>query len=107
MKDIMGEKIIIFIIGLLLGAIIATGAFMVCTKTCHNNGDKQEVMQLPNGNQPSMNNGQSQNNQNGQSNQPPSAPSGDNNQSNQNGQPPEMPNNDNSQSNGNTQNSNA
>ena len=106
MKDIMGEKIIIFIIGLLLGAVIATGAFMVCTKTCHNKGNRGEIMQLPNGNQPSMNNKQDQNNNN-QSNQPPAAPSGDNNQSNQNGQPPEMPNNDNSQSNGNTQNSNA
>ncbi len=96
MKDIMGEKIIIFIIGLLLGAVIATGAYMVCTKTCHNKGSRGEIMQLPNGNQPSTNNRQS--------NQPPAAPSGDNNQ---NGQPPDMPNNDNSQSNGNTQNSNA
>ena len=46
MKDIMGEKIIIFIIGLLLGAVIATGAFMVCTKTCHNKGNRGEIMQL-------------------------------------------------------------
>lgn len=99
MKDIMGEKIIIFIIGLLLGAVIATGAFMVCTKTCHNKGSRGEIMQLPNGNQPSTNNNQN--------NQPPAAPSGDNSQNNQNGQPPDMPNNDNSQSNGNTQNSNA
>ena len=106
MKDLMGEKIIIFVIGLLFGAVIATGAFMVCTKTCHKGG-KGEIMQLPNGNQPSMNNGQNGNNQNGRSNQPPSAPSGDNSQSNQNGQPPEMPNNDSNQSNSNTQNNNA
>ena len=95
MKDLMGEKIIIFVIGVLFGAVIATGAFMVCTKTCHKGG-RGEIMQLPNGNQPSMNNSQS-----GQS---PSAPNGDNNQ---NGQPPEMPNNDSNQSNSNTQNNNA
>ena len=38
MKDLMGEKIIIFVIGVLFGAVIATGAFMVCTKTCHKGG---------------------------------------------------------------------
>ena len=89
MRDIIGEKIIIFVIGLLFGAVIATGAFMVCTKTCHKQSDnRHDAMQLPRGNQPSMNNGQAQNNQNGQ--------------------PPEMPNNDNnSQSNSNTQTNNA
>ncbi|MBR2677890.1 MAG: hypothetical protein IKE63_00525 [Bacilli bacterium] len=92
MKDIMGEKIIIFVIGLLLGAVIATGAFVVCTKTCHNKGNRGEIMQLPNGNQPSMNNGQGQNNN--QNGQPPAAPSGDNNQ---NSQPPEKPGESNSQ----------
>ena len=71
MKDIFKEKILVFIIGLLLGAVIATGAFVVCTKTCHSNGHRQEVMQLPGGN---------------------------NNQTNQNNQPPEMPSDNNSQS---------
>ena len=52
---LMGEKIIIFVIGLLLGAVIATGAFVVCTKTCHNKGNRGEIMQLPNGNQPQIN----------------------------------------------------
>ena len=93
MKDIIGEKIIIFVIGLLLGAVIATGAFVVCTKTCHNKGNRGEIMRLPNGNQPSMNNGQGQNNNN-QNGQPPAAPSGDNNQ---NSQPPEKPGESNSQ----------
>ena len=103
MRDIIGEKIIIFVIGLLFGAVIATGAFMVCTKTCHKQSDnRQDAMQLPRGNQPSMNNGQAQNNQNGQ---PPEMPNGNNSQNNQ---PPEMPNNDNnSQSNSNTQTNNA
>ena len=71
MKDIYKEKLLVFIIGLLLGAIIATGAFVVCTKTCHSNGHRQEVMRLPGGN---------------------------NNQTNQNNQPPEMPSDNNSQS---------
>ena len=88
MKDIFKEKILVFIIGLLLGAVIATGAFVVCTKTCHSNGHRQEVMQLPGGN----------NNQNNQNNQPPSMPNGNNNnQNNQNNQPPEMPSDNNSQ----------
>lgn len=88
MKDIFKEKLLVFIIGLLLGAIIATGAFVVCTKTCHSNGHRQEVMQLPGGN----------NNQNNQNNQPPSMPNGNNNQNSQNNQPPEMPSDNNSQS---------
>ena len=88
MKDIFKEKLLVFIIGLLLGAVIATGAFVVCTKTCHSNGHRQEVMQLPGGN----------NNQNNQNNQPPSMPNGNNNnQNNQNNQPPEMPSDNNSQ----------
>ena len=88
MKDIFKEKLLVFIIGLLLGAVIATGAFIVCTKTCHSNGHRQEVMQLPGGN----------NNQNNQNNQPPSMPNGNNNnQNNQNNQPPEMPSDNNSQ----------
>ena len=102
MKDIVKEKVFIFAIGILLGAVIATGAFMVCTKTCHKGG-KGEIVQLPNGNQPAMNNGQNGNNQ------PPSMPDGNSNQNNQNsqnGQPPEMPNNDNSQSDSNTQTNN-
>ena len=89
MKDIFKEKILVFIIGLLLGAVIATGAFVVCTKTCHSNGHRQEVMQLPGGN----------NNQNNKNSQPPSMPNGNNNnQNNQNNQPPEMPSDNNSQS---------
>ena len=90
MKDIFKEKLLVFIIGLLLGAVIATGAFVVCTKTCHSSGHRQEVMQLPGGN----------NNQNNKNSQPPSMPNGNNNdnQNNQNNQPPEMPSDNNSQS---------
>ena len=85
MKDIFKEKILVFIIGLLLGAVIATGAFIVCTKTCHSNGH-----------------------QNNQNNQPPSMPNGNNNdnQTNQNNQPPEMPSGNNSQNDNNQTNNN-
>lgn len=54
----MKEKIIIFVIGLLLGAVISTGAFFVYTKanSCSNNGG----MQMPGGTPPSMPNGETQ-----------------------------------------------
>lgn len=61
----MKDKIILFIIGVLVGAVIATGAFFVynkSTNTCNNVNTQ-------------MNGGE-----------PPEMPSG------QNGQPPEMPN---------------
>lgn len=72
----MEEKIIIFLIGLLAGAVISTGAFFVYTTTANkcDNSTKQ-TMQVPSGN-------------------PPQMPSGDNN-SNNNNQPPQQ-NNDNS-----------
>ena len=75
----MKEKIFIFIIGLLLGAVIATGSFFVYTKTmaCNTNNNQQ----MSGGTPPEMPNGQS-------------------------GQPPEMPNNENTQ-NSSTQNSNS
>ena len=75
------DKIIIFIIGLLVGAVIATGAFFVYTKattTCNTNNNNQ--MGMPGGNPPSIPNGQ--NSENGQ---PPEKPSDSNTQdSNQN-----------------------
>ena len=86
----MKDKILLFIIGVLVGAVISTGAFFVYTKattTCNTNSNGQ--MQMPGGNPPSMPNGQ--NSENGQ---PPEKPDGEN------GQPPEKP------SEGNTQDSN-
>lgn len=64
----MKNNIIIFVIGLLLGAVITTGAFFVYSKStsCSTNSNGQ--MQMPGGN-------------------PPEMPSG------QNGQPPEMSSN--------------
>lgn len=81
------DKIIIFIIGLLVGAVIATGAFFVYTKattTCNTNNNNQ--MGMPGGNPPSIPNGQ--NSENGQ---PPEKPDGEN------GQPPEKPSDSNTQ----------
>ena len=105
MKEIMKEKIVIFVIGLLLGSVISTGAFLVYTKTSHSHNQGHQQMQLPNGSPPMMqNNKGNQNNQNNQNNQPPSMPNGESNQNsqnNQNGQPPEAPsNNDNQTNNG-------
>ena len=70
----MKEKIMVFVIGLLVGAVIATGAFYVYTNantcSCGNN-------QMMGGTPPEM--------PSGQNGQPPEKPSGDM-------QPPEMPN---------------
>jgi hypothetical protein len=82
-KDTAKEKIIIFVIGTLLGAVISTSAFLICVNTLN------------------MNN----NNNNGQTSQmrgggtPPEMPSGENGPSGQNGQPPAKPGEDNSQNN--------
>ena len=90
----MKEKIIIFLIGLLAGAVISTGVFYVYTTTANKcDNSTNQTMQMPSGN-------------------PPQMPSGDNNSNsnNNNGQPPEKPsdnNNNNSNSNNNsTENSN-
>ena len=78
----MKEKIILFIIGLLTGAVISTGAFYVFITTANKcDNSKNQAMQMPNG-------------------QPPHAPNGGNNSnSSNNGQPPEMPNEDNNSNN--------
>ena len=69
----MKDKIIMFIIGLLVGAIISTGAFYIYTTTSNNcDCSSQNTM---------MNGGE-----------PPQMPNGEN------GEPPQMPNN-NSQNN--------
>jgi len=70
----MKDKILLFVIGVLVGAVISTGAFFVYTKattTCNTNSNNQ--MQMPGGNPPSMQNGQS-----GQNGQPPEMPNGNN-----------------------------
>ena len=74
----MKDKILLFVIGVLVGAVISTGAFFVYTKattTCNTNSNNQ--MQMPGGNPPSMQNGQS-----GQNGQPPEMPNGNNSENN-------------------------
>ena len=70
----MKDKILLFVIGVLVGAVISTGAFFVyakATTTCNTNSNNQMLM--PGGNPPSMQNGQS-----GQNGQPPEMPNGNN-----------------------------
>ena len=68
----MKDKILLFVIGVLIGAVISTGAFYVYTTT----SNSKECT-----NESSQNSG----------NQPPEMPSGQSGQNNENGQPPEKP----------------
>lgn len=91
----MKDRILLFIIGVLVGAVISTGAFFIYMKaitTCDTNNNTQ--MQMPWGNPPSMQDGQS-----GQSGQPPEKPDGEN------GQPSEQPSDSNTQNSDQTNNS--
>lgn len=81
----MKEKILLFVIGVLVGAVISTGAFLVYTKTISCNNNRQ--IGMPGGTPPSM-----PNNQNGESERP-------NSNNNQNEQPSEKTNDNNTQNN--------
>ena len=83
----MKDNIILFIIGVLVGAVISTGAFYIYTTTNSNNCQCGNT-QMNNGQPPEMQNGQ--NNGNGQ---PPEKPDGEA------GEPPEKPGNDNTPNN--------
>lgn len=82
----MKEKIFLVIIGVLVGAVLATGVFFTYTLISNSGKCRDHQNQLNGGQPPSLPNGN--NNGNSNSNQPPSMP-GDNNKSN--GQPPEKP----------------
>ncbi|MBQ9318377.1 MAG: hypothetical protein IJR82_01960 [Bacilli bacterium] len=71
----MKEKIIIFVIGLLVGAIIASGAFLIYTKTSSTNCETQTI-QMNGGTPPEM--------PNGENGQPPEKPDGENSNSSEN-----------------------
>lgn len=91
----MKDKIFMFIIGLLVGAIIASGAFYIYTKTINAGAT----------NNPQMQGGQPPQMQGNQTGQPPEMPSSGNGQppempSSENGQPPEKPSGDNNNNNG-------
>jgi len=77
----MKREIILFVIGVLVGAVIATGAFYVYTTTLNiNTGGEMPQMQNGGGQPPEMPNGQ----------QPPGMSDGQNGNG---GQPPQMPGN--------------
>ena len=89
-RDVTKDKIILFVIGVLVGAVISTGAFFAYIKLAGLgvlNG-QSSMMQGQGGTPPEMPGGES--NMNNQGGTPPDMPSGDN------GQPPEMPSGDNS-----------
>ena len=73
----MKDKILIFAIGLLVGAIISTGAFYVYIKATNSNNNSNQTMEMRGGNPPEMPDGQ--NNMNGQ---PPEMPGGSTTQNN-------------------------
>lgn len=69
----MKEKVTIFLIGLLLGAIISTGSIYFYTLANNSSNNNDQQMQIPNGNQQGGFNGQM-----GGNGQPPEMPSGQN-----------------------------
>ena len=72
----MKDKIILFIIGVLVGAIISTGAFYVyitANNSNNTNTTNNNSMQMPGGTPPSMPDG---------NNQPPEMPNGNQQNSN-------------------------
>ena len=82
----MKEKIIIFAIGLLVGAVLSTGAFLVFSKTSKCNIDKDRQMQMKMDDDRRM---QDRNQRNMPGNSMPNNPNENNNQNGQS----EMPNN--------------
>ena len=69
----MKEKLMLFVMGVLVGAVISTTAFYVYTTTS-NKGDSNIPTQMSGGNMPSM--------QNGNMGQPPEMPNSQNGQNN-------------------------
>ena len=80
-RDYMKDNILLFVIGVLLGAIITTGAFFTYTVATNSSKCDNQTMQMGGGQPPEMPNGQQ--NQNGQ---PPELPSGQQGQQNPNDQ---------------------
>ena len=73
------NKIIIFAIGVLVGALVSVGAFCACTAMISANSNSSQTSQ--------------------QGGTPPEMPSGQNGSNSQGGTPPEKPGSNNSQSN--------
>ena len=82
----MKDKIILFVIGVLVGAVISTGAFYIYTTTTKSCDCSSSNTQMNGGQPPEMPSGQNNDNR-----QPPEKPDGDNSQ------PPEKPSENNTQ----------
>lgn len=85
-KDVTKEKIILFVIGVLIGAVISTAAFFVYTKTLGTGSatSSSSSQQMPGG-----------------GGTPPEMPSGENSSNSQGDTPPEKPSDNNSSENNN------
>ena len=109
-KDGVKEKVLLFIIGVLAGAVISTGAFFAYIKLAglrttsgqaammqggQMNGQGGTPPEMPSGGMNGQQPPEMPNGTNGQ--QPPEMPSGDNSGNGQGGMPPDMPGNNNSQ----------
>ena len=93
-KDETRGKVILFAIGVLIGAVIASAAFLICVNMLGVNNSSGSSMQMPGGGTPpEMPGGNSQNSENSQSGDSQSGSS----QSGQN-QPPEKPSSNNQSS---------
>ncbi len=102
----MKEKIFLVIIGVLVGAVLATGVFFTYTLISNSGKCRDNQIGMNGGQPPSLPNSNSNGNNNSNSNQPPEMPSGENNnQNSNNNQPPEKPGENNNQQNS-TQDSN-
>lgn len=79
----MKNKVLTFIIGVLVGAIITTVGFLIYNKAVKNNSEQPEMMQM-------NENGQMVQPSNGDMGEPPEMPNSNNGE-----EPPEKPSNDN------------
>ncbi len=94
-KDGAKEKVILFVIGVLVGAVISTAAFLVYTKTLGTSSDtSSSSQQMPGGGgtPPEMPSGKSDSNSQGGT--PPEKPSGDSDSESGQNQPSEKPSED-------------
>lgn len=66
----MKDKILTFIIGVLVGSIIATAGFLIYNKLCTNNSEQPEMMQMNSNGQKGQSSGSME--------EPPEKPDGDN-----------------------------
>ena len=82
----MKDKIILFVIGVLVGAVISTGVFYIYTTITKSCDCSSSNTQMNGGQPPEMPSGQNSDNR-----QPPEKPDGDNSQ------PPEKPSENNTQ----------